>query len=166
PHNWAAVCCGSAGAAALLLVDDHERLAGITDRVLRALDGFLDGFAADGGCREGVGYWTYGFGHFVIYTEALRAFTDGRIDLLRDARAARVAAFPALVSLGRGWPRFSDVSDDAQLPLGLVSRLHARLGVDVPDGAGLSVDAGRTLRFTVAARNVLWSDPALLERRR
>lgn len=166
PHNWAAVCCGSAGTAALLLVDDLDRLAGITDRVVRALDCFLSGFGTDGGCREGIGYWSYGFGHFVFYAEALRAFTRGALDLLADPRARRVAAFPAAVNLGSGrWVGFSDIAHDTHVPLGLVSRLVERTGAPAPEGVALSLDAGQQLRFASAVRNVLWSDPALLARR-
>ena len=32
---------------------------------------FLDGFASDGGCAEGVVYWAYGFGYFTYAADLL-----------------------------------------------------------------------------------------------
>ena len=87
--NWASVCGGCAGMAALILVEDRERLAVMIDRVVRTMECFLDGFGSDGGCPEGISYWVYGFGYFTYFAEMLSAFTAGQIDLLQSERAAR-----------------------------------------------------------------------------
>lgn len=64
PMNWAAVCSGSIGAAAIYLIEENDVLAAILQRVLNAMEIFLSGFGNDGSCREGLGCWNYGFGFY------------------------------------------------------------------------------------------------------
>lgn len=74
--NWASVCAGSVGAAFLYLADDEE-IRKALPRIEKTLDYFLSGYGADGVCREGYGYWSYGFGFFVYFAELLRQYSDG-----------------------------------------------------------------------------------------
>lgn len=83
-HNWNAVCVGNIGSAALYLYQDSpERLEKYISRVCRALTHYVDGFAEDGTCMEGLGYYAYGMGYFVNFAEQLYEYTAGRRDLLR-----------------------------------------------------------------------------------
>ena len=43
---------------------------------------FLRGFTSDGYCSEGVGYWNYGFGYYVLLAETIHHATGGGVDLL------------------------------------------------------------------------------------
>lgn len=92
-HNWAAVCAGSVGMAAIYAVDDEEHLADILARITPALDSFLSGFAQDGSCLEGIGYWTYGFSYFTSFADLLLRRTAGEIDLFKDPRVPLIAEF-------------------------------------------------------------------------
>ncbi len=168
--NWSAVCAGAAGMAALLLVDDKERLAGMMDRVLRAMECFLEGYGEDGGCPEGVSYWVYGFGYYVYFSEMLRVYTDGRLDLLQGDKVRAIAAFPAGVCLSEAgiYVNFSD-SDapyKARYPhTGLLSRLNERLEAPIPPlrrVPGFHSDA--CYRFAHYTRNFFWTDPGILGR--
>lgn len=169
-NNWAAVCGGAVGMAAILLEGDRERLTGMLDRVLRALGSFLEGFAADGGCPEGIGYWVYGFGYYTYFAEMLHAFTGGTIDLLEGEKVARIAAFPAAAALSdERYVPFSDSFADAagrtELPTGLVSRLAARIGAPVPSMAHPpSFHADHCYRYAHLTRTLHWTDPAALGR--
>ena len=91
--NWTAVCTGSVGCAMMLLepelMDEY-----MTDRLVRAMDGFLSGFADDGVCTEGCGYWGYGVSYFVYFADMLGTFTSGRIDLFKRDKMLAVATFP------------------------------------------------------------------------
>lgn len=152
PHNWAAVCGGAAGLAALALWEPGPRLDRLLSRVRGSMRGYLSGFADDGGCAEGVGYWAFGFAHFVYFAEELRERTGD--DLLDDPKVRAVAGFPAAVHLGDGlFPAFSDAEERPALPAGLAHRLAARLGVQlppVPRATALPRDWGdlsRTLRW-------------------
>jgi hypothetical protein len=166
PMNWASVCAGAAGMAALLLEDDPERLAGMVERCCRAMECFMEGFGPDGGCAEGIGYWQYGFGYYVYFAEMLREYTNGALDLLAGDLARRVAAFPAGVSLGgESFVNYSDGQSRMTLAPGLVSRLHSRLGMPLPDllhTPGLHDDGA--YRWPHVTRTLLWSDGAIFGR--
>lgn len=131
-HNWAAVCGGGVGIAALWL-SDTPRLKALLSRLGPTLDAYLSGFPGDGICLEGMGYWTYGFGYFVAFAELLKDRSQGQIDLLSHPalvpRLAAIAAFPEAGRLGnRDFARFSDGPEEFRYPPGVVSRLAERLG--------------------------------------
>ncbi|TXK74565.1 heparinase II/III family protein [Paenibacillus sp. N3.4] len=163
-HNWSAVCGGAVGMAALLLEEDRERLAGMIDRVVRAMGSFLEGYEADGCCAEGVGYWSYGFGYYTYFAEMLFAFTDGELSLLQSDKIRRIAAFPAGVSVeAPKYVNFSDCSENYTPSTGLLSRLHLRTGQPVPVMTEVpSLHADHCYRFPQTVRNLLWTDPELL----
>ena len=92
-HNWAAVCAGSVGMAAIYAIEDNERLAAVLARLLPAMDSFLSGFSEDGACLEGIGYWRYGFSYFTEFAELLERRTAGKICLFDDPRVEKIAAF-------------------------------------------------------------------------
>jgi hypothetical protein len=166
PMNWASVCAGAAGMAALALEDDQERLAGMIDRCCRAMECFMEGFGADGGCAEGIGYWQYGFGYYVYFAEMLRDYTGGALDLLGSDLARRVAAFPVAVSLGgSSFVNYSDGSGSMRLAPGLLARLAARLGAPVPElSSDLGLHADHCYRWPHLLRNITWGDPAIFGR--
>jgi hypothetical protein len=164
-HNWAAVCGGGVGIAALWLADT-PRLKALLARVGPTLDGYLSGFSADGICLEGMDYWTYGFGYFVAFAELLKDRSQGQIDLLGHPalveRLAAIAAFPAEGRLGnRDFARFSDALDEFRYPPGVVSRLAQRLGAP----QGLPASLAETLaddtycRWARRLRDFLWTAP-------
>ena len=109
-HNWNAVClAGTVGAALALELSPHERAWFIAagEQYIRY---FLKGFTPDGYCSEGVGYWNYGFGHFLMLTETIREATDGRADLLADPAALQPALFARRSEILNGiFPTISDV---------------------------------------------------------
>ncbi|WP_338702311.1 heparinase II/III family protein [Streptomyces sp. Q6] len=155
-HNWAAVCGGCTGLAALALWEPGPRLTRVIDRCRDAQLTYLSGFGDDGGCAEGADYWVFGFAHFVYFAEGLRESTGE--DLLAHPTARAVAGFPAAVHLGGGlFPAFSDAGERTLVPAGLAHRLARRLGAHVPPeaiGWDLSrdwADLSRTLRWVAGA---------------
>lgn len=156
-NNWEAVCAGAAGIAALLL-EDSGRLESILERCRSAMDRFLSGYGADGGCAEGIDYWVYGFGYFVYFAEALREHTGE--DLLAAPKVREIAAFPHRVSLGGGaYPPFSDASERPWLPAGLLSRLSGRFGTPPPTTVQ-SFHDDHCYRWAHLARTLTWYQPA------
>lgn len=162
PMNWAAVCANGVGVAAIYLIEDDEMLAPILTRCTQAMECYLDGFEADGVCAEGLGYWNYGFSHFVVYADLLKRRTNGEIDLFADELVHRVACFYQNGTLNENNAVcFSDCHDKARHQRFLVHYLHSVYGdVEVPKAeyeedfsASLS-DANRLLR------DLFWSDPA------
>jgi hypothetical protein len=92
--NWNHVCNGEIIRAALYMVDDPAHLARLTHAAIQNLTYALDGFASDGGCEEGPGYWGYGFGHYLFVAEALYQKTNGALDLFKGDRIDAICRYP------------------------------------------------------------------------
>ena len=108
-HNWNAVClscCAHTAAALLPSAADRAWWLALAESLVK---NFRDGFADDGVCTEGVGYWSYGFMHYISLSELLRYGTGNAIDLLDEPKMRRVARFPERVELQAGvFPSFAD----------------------------------------------------------
>ena len=130
PMNWSAVCnAGVLGSALLLLEDPLERAEYVV--AWEQLNPFfLAGFTPDGYCAEGVGYWTYGFGHFVIASELVRQVSGGRIDTLTGEHVRRIMAYgPGMEMDNRQFPAFSDTALGTRPETNLLDFAAARFGI-------------------------------------
>ncbi|WP_256972519.1 heparinase II/III-family protein [Saccharibacillus sp. O23] len=163
-NNWSAVCAGAVGMAALLLVEDRERLAWMQAKVVDAMESFLAGYGDDGCCLEGAGYWTYGFGYYVYWAEMLHAYTGGAIDLLQGEKIRRIAAYAGSVSLTvPACVNYSDCSPSMRLHPGLISRLRKRTGAPAPAVPyPPSFHDDHCYRWPHQVRNLLWTDESTL----
>ncbi len=91
---------------------------------------FLSGFTPDGYCSEGLGYWNYGFGHFVLLSEMVSLVTGGGIDLLAQPEARMPASFGARIEMANGIsPAFADCGVYAKPSAALMWLLNKRLGL-------------------------------------
>lgn len=158
-HNWAAVCAGSIGAAALHLIKEQDKLEQLLRKVLGTMDFYLDGFAEDGACTEGYGYWQYGFGYFVYFADLLFQKTKGEIDLLQSEKVHQIALFQQKCFLYESRiANFSDSLPETSVFLGLSYYLNGRFpDVHIPDeqlGAHFTDD--HCSRWAPAFRNLLW----------
>lgn len=158
--NWAAVCAGSVGACYLYLFP--ERFPRVKERILNTMNCFLQGFGADGCCREGMSYWNYGFGFFTYFADLLFQFTEGRENLFEDARAEAAAQFPQAAFLNPATViSFADCGPDSKIEPGIASYLAGRYPGKVVV-TGLSADIldrnDRCYRWTAFIRNLLWGD--------
>lgn len=133
-HNWNAVICGSIGSACLHLMRSRpEILTPCLTRVCASFPGYLQGFAADGTCLEGLGYYFYGVSYFVNFAQELYSYTEGKTDLLENEQFKKIAEFWPLCYFPDGRTvNFSDNSDRERFPVGLALALHRRFGVPVP----------------------------------
>ena len=109
-NNWNAVCHAGVVGTALAIMDSRAERAELIGYAALNLEYYLKGFAADGYCTEGVGYWNYGFGHFAMVSETLAAATGGRVRPLTGEHALRIAAYPAGLQILPGiYPAFADM---------------------------------------------------------
>lgn len=166
-NNWSAVCAGSIGSAMLLLglEDTFERTK---ERLLTAMQLFLDSYRDDGCCLEGTLYWGYGFGYFCFFADLLRHYTHGAVDLFRDEKVHKIALFRQGVSLsGNVVLPFADAPHNLNPHIGLVCFL-AR---EYEDVAGMderfeSVFGDDTrYRFADFLRDFYWYGDAYRERK-
>ncbi|WP_309119767.1 heparinase II/III family protein [Paenibacillus sp.] len=126
-NNWASVCGGSVGAAALYLIPSAEELAPIVHRLLGTMESYLHGFGNDGASTEGVGYWSYGFGFYSYFASLLKQRTAGRIDLLEGEKIKQIALFHQKCYLSGPYTvPFSDCEPTSLFSMGLIHALKRR----------------------------------------
>ncbi len=144
-HNWNAVCHQGVIGSALSQLDDVPMLARMLLAARPSLRLFLSGFSPDGGCSEGAGYWSYGFGWFAILNQQLEARTGNGLSLFEgDGHIREIARFGPRMALAKGRQvNFADNGGDHGLPPTLLSYLGHRLGE--ADCRGAAEDAFRIL---------------------
>ena len=148
-NNWNAVCTAGAVGAILCSEPSRETRAKAVEWATGNMKTFLSGFSPDGYCAEGLGYWDYGFGHFVVLAEMLRAQTGGQVDLLKGATVRKIAAAPEMLEISNGiYPAFADCSLTAKPGARLLELVRWRM---------------EQRRFTGSASGVLAESPTLYQ---
>lgn len=161
-NNWAAVCGGAIGGAALYRLKDRHALASVLHRCLSCMRTYLDSFGEDGVCEEGVGYWTYGFGFFTCFADLLYQRTAGKADLFAEEKVEAIAKSQALFYLsGANTLSFSDGSASSGYRMGLSCYLQKRFpGAAIPDKRYAdSLLQDHCFRYCLALRDLLWYRP-------
>ena len=106
--NWSPVCHAGCVGAALATLDSRRERAECLEAVERAMPHYFRGFGRDGYCSEGMGYWNYGFGHYLALRTMAEQATGGLVSL-DSPMAASVAAYAIGFQLENGLsPHFAD----------------------------------------------------------
>ena len=109
PANWTAVCHCGVVRAALAVVEDRLDRAAFVETAERLLPFYIAGFPADGSCSEGMGYWNYGWGHYLQLALAVKDATGGKVDLCKDPKTKTIMMFGTGCQLAEGRaPDFAD----------------------------------------------------------
>jgi len=133
-HNWNAVCLAGVTGAALALEESPDDRAWFIAAAQHYIRFFLSGFTPDGYCSEGVGYWNYGFGHFLMLGEAIRQATGNRLDLFADPAALQPARYGLRTEIINGlYPTIADCHPGSRPAQEFVQFICERLGLAVPD---------------------------------
>lgn len=145
--NWTAVCVGSVGCT-LMLMRPELMTDAMEARLMKAIEGFIDGFADDGVCTEGCGYWSYGVGFFVFFADMIRTFTGGRIDYFKIPKMKAIATFPQKMFLSeRAAVSFADGNRILDYNFSVMHRLKSEYPEDVliysPDFGSFDGGCGR-----------------------
>lgn len=161
PMNWAAVCAGGVGIAAMYMIDDDEMLAPVLTRCTESMECYLSGFKADGVCAEGLGYWGYGLGHFMIYADLLKHRTGGKVDLFAEPITHKVALFHQNAFLNKNNAVcFSDCHAHISYECYTTHYLyHTYPDVEIPPQEYAHPLMGGGDYFTPMLRNFLWTQP-------
>jgi hypothetical protein len=145
-NNWNAVCLAGVTGAALATLERPEERAWFIAAAEDSIQNFLAGFTPDGYCSEGVGYWNYGFGHFVLLSETVRRSTGGHVDWLANPKAARPALFGARTEILAGiYPSIADCSPGTQPSRDLMAFLTNRFNFSLPPGPAAGGKVSRSL---------------------
>lgn len=161
PMNWASVCGGGVGIAAMYMIDDDDMLAPILTRCTESMECYLSGFKADGVCAEGLGYWSYGLGHFMIYADLLKRRTAGEVDLFAEPITHKVALFHQNAFLNKNNAVcFSDCHAHVMYDCYTTHYLyHIYPDVEIPPQEYANPIMGGGDYFTPVLRNFLWTEP-------
>jgi hypothetical protein len=129
-NNWNAVCLGSVTGPALAVIESPRRRALYIAAAEKYSKYFLKGFTDDGYCSEGLGYWNYGFGYYIMLSETIYQATKGKVDLLRDPKVKHIASFGSNIEILNGvYPAFADCSVRAQPGSNLMYFVSRRFGL-------------------------------------
>ncbi|MDR1279261.1 MAG: heparinase II/III family protein [Opitutaceae bacterium] len=116
-NNWNAICNAGVLGSVLALSDDPRERVTFIAAFENSTRFFLAGYTDDGFCQEGLGYWSYGFGHYVLGAELIRIATGGATDLLATPKAARIAAFSQRQEITGGiYAAFGDSGIEQKTP--------------------------------------------------
>ena len=100
--NWNAVClAGVTGAALAVLPDRSQRAVYAAAGELYSRN-YVKGFSPDGYCNEGLGYYNYGFGHYLALREELWQATQGKLDLFSDPKIHNMALYGPHIEISNG----------------------------------------------------------------
>jgi hypothetical protein len=134
-NNWNAVCLAGTVGAALAIEPSREDRAFFIAGAEHYIETFLHGFGTDGYCYEGVGYWNYGFGRFVVLTEEIRQATAGKVDLFALPEVNLPAQAASRCEIIDGvYPSIADVNPGAKPDPQILRYVNERLGLaDKPD---------------------------------
>ncbi len=143
-NNWNAVCLSGVTDAALAEVEDRHERALFVAAAEKYSQNYLNGFTPDGFCVEGVGYWNYGFGNYLMLAETIRRATDGKLDLLQSPTARLDGLFGERIAIINGvCPAFADSPVGVKPAPWIVGYMRARFRTpsplddhDVPLGLG------------------------------
>jgi len=129
-NNWNAVCLANVTGSALAVLDSPRQRAFFIAAAENYSKHFLEGFTDDGYCSEGLGYWNYGFGCYVMLSEMIYQATGGKVDLLQNNKAQKAATFGTNIEIINGvYPAFADCSINAKPSSRLMYFLSRRFGL-------------------------------------
>ena len=90
--NWAGVCGAGVGLAYLYLFPDRFPL--VKERIFTCMEHYLLGLSEDGYCEEGMNYWQYGFGFFVLFFDVYTQLTGERPAILQSKTVQNTLRYP------------------------------------------------------------------------
>lgn len=141
-NNWNAVCLAGVTGAGLAQVERREDRARFVAAAELYSRNFLAGFTPDGYCSEGLGYWNYGFGHYVLLAETVAQATGGQVDLLARPEARQPALFGLRIQIINGVsPAFADCSIDARPAAPTMYYLNRRFNLGLQEYDELSPES-------------------------
>ncbi len=146
-NNWNAVCLAGVTGSALAVMDSADSRAFYVAAAEHYSKNFLKGFTDDGYCSEGLGYWNYGFGYYIMLGEMVHQATGGKVDLLQNSKAKQAATFGSKIEIVNGvYPAFADCSIRAKPGSSLMYYISRRLELGLRSWEAIDpVSAGGSL---------------------
>ena len=145
-NNWNSVCIGGVVGSAMALIESPEERARFLLGTERYAPNYLLSFTDDGYCSEGLGYWNYGFGHYIMLAEAVRQATGKKYNMIEGEKIANIARYPLNIEIIDGvYPAFADCRIDAQPNTRYMRYLNRRFGFGLDTYEQAERSSGGTL---------------------
>jgi hypothetical protein len=130
-NNWTPWICSNWLTTALIAERDPARRLQATHKILGCLDRFMNGYADDGGCDEGPGYWNAAGGALFDNLELLRSASNGALDLFNEPLVKEIGRYIYRAHIaGPYFTNFSDAPAKVTLSADMVYRFGKRIGDD------------------------------------
>ncbi|MDO5581344.1 MAG: hypothetical protein Q4G69_09415 [Planctomycetia bacterium] len=153
-NNWNAVCTMGTIAAALSLCESREDRAWyIAAAEYFTKEYFFKGFTPDGYCSEGMGYWNYGFGHFIYLGAMIKYATQDKIDFFQWPLVKECTLFgPNMEIADNIFAAYADCPPSAKPGNTYVAYMSRTLGLHLSkyEKNGLFPNCGTTSLFNLA----------------
>lgn len=108
-NNWNAVCLAGVTSAAVGIIKDKRERAFFVAAAEYYSQNSVLGYTDDGYCTEGLGYFNYGFQHYIILREQLYQRTKGVIDLFKSEKMKKIAMYGINFEIVNStYPAFAD----------------------------------------------------------
>lgn len=119
--NWNSVCLAGVTGAALAIIPDRQERAKFVTIAERYSKNSVAGFTDEGYCTEGLGYYEYGFGKYVLLRESIWQATNHAIDLFADPKIKRIAAYAPNLEIVNGiYPTIADCHVGIKAPAAIL----------------------------------------------
>ncbi len=133
-NNWNSVNVANVTCAAMAILEDRRERAFFLAAAEAYSQNFANGSGSDGYCGEGVGYWNYGFGHYLISAEILWQSTGGKIDILDRENIPAIAKYGVKSEIiNRMYQTFADCSLKAKPRARIINYASRKLGLGLAD---------------------------------
>lgn len=128
-NNWTPWICSNWLTTALLAERNPARRLQATNKILGCLDRFMNGYADDGGCDEGPGYWDKAGGALFDNLELLRSASNGALDFFNEPLVKEIGRYIYRAHIaGPYFTNFSDAPAKVTISADMVYRYGKRIG--------------------------------------
>lgn len=103
--NWNSVCTSGTILVSIINSENSEDRLVAIGSAINSMKLYISGFGDDGYCSEGLGYWGYGFGHYLYLAQIISDYTDGRINLFEGEypeKLKNIGQFPVQSEIQKG----------------------------------------------------------------
>ena len=129
-NNYNHVCLSGVVGAALAVLRDKKQRAIFTYIGEYYSKNGLEGFGNDGYCSEGVVYYNYGFGHYVVLRENIWQASHGQVDLFAIDKVKKIAHYvPRLEVINGVFPSISDSKPGVQPDPAIMNYISRNFGL-------------------------------------
>ncbi len=128
-NNWNPWICSNWLTAALLVETSETRRAAAVQRILQCLDFFLNGYADDGGCDEGPGYWGRAGASLFDCLDLLHSASGGKLDAFGQPLVHEIGLYICRAHISGDWyTNFADAAARVDIAGDLVYRYGKQTG--------------------------------------